>query len=115
MSRTIAIKDVINCRYAVSSADGDLVYEKITEALDNNQQVIVSFKDISLVVFAFLNTAIGKLYGQYREEEIDQRVMYTDINHLDHMTINAIADNAISYYRDPEKYRQQHQEAMDSI
>ena len=112
-NKKIVLRDITGCQYAVSSVDGDRVHQQIIEALEDNDKVIVSFERLDLVAFAFLNAAIGRLYGKYSEAELDRRLSYINTSDLDISCIDAVIVNSLRYYEDPERYRRMIEEAED--
>jgi len=68
----IDIKEVIQRPQATVRTDGVKVYQNIEKLLDNKEKVEVDFSNITMVVSSFLNAAIGKLYGKYNEQFINE-------------------------------------------
>lgn len=62
----------IDIKEVIQATDGVKVYEAIEKLLDNKEKVEVDFSKITMVVSSFLNAAIGKLYGKYDEQFINE-------------------------------------------
>ena len=67
---TIKIKDITNSHLAVSSIDGDKVFDIIDISFKADKKVELDFEGIELTITAFLNSSIGKLYSIYNVEKI---------------------------------------------
>ena len=51
----------------VASNDGQKVYDRIAAALKADQHVALSFHEVTTLTDAFLNAAVGQLYGTFSE------------------------------------------------
>lgn len=67
---TIKIKDITNSHLAVSSIDGEKVFNIIDLSFKANKIIELDFEGIELTITAFLNSSIGKLYSIYEVEKI---------------------------------------------
>ncbi|BCH59484.1 hypothetical protein RvVAR0630_21080 [Agrobacterium vitis] len=89
----------------VTSQDGQRVYEKIYEALKSGNRVKVSFFGVTRLTTAFLNAAVGQLYGEFSPEDI-RRLMLPPADaepwHLSRLKL--VNDRAKQYFSDRGKY-----------
>jgi hypothetical protein len=69
-SITINVLEVTGSPLCVASDDGQRVYDRIAGALEKERSVTVSFCNVSSLTAAFLNAAIGQLYGTVSEDQI---------------------------------------------
>ena len=74
-----------NC--CVAACDGQKVYNKITAALCENKKIELSFAEITELTPAFLNSAIGQLYGCFPAEQIENSLLFTDISEEDEIIL----------------------------
>lgn len=58
--------------------DGELIYAKITEAIEKDEKVEVSFEGIPSVPSAFINSALIRLLEKHTFENIRSRVKIID-------------------------------------
>ena len=106
----IDIKEVIQRPQATVRTDGVKVYEAIEKLLDNKEKVEVDFSKITMVVSSFLNAAIGKLYGKYDEQFINENVKMIGLCEDDMELLNDIViPNAKSFFEN-QKHISQEQE-----
>ncbi|MDD2248024.1 MAG: STAS-like domain-containing protein [Proteiniphilum sp.] len=75
----INVRTVINSPFCIDSADGQKIYELLHKALSEQKHVTLSFKGIILIITAFLNTAVGQLFKDFTEEQIDNYLSKTEL------------------------------------
>lgn len=88
----------------VSSTDGEKVYAKITEAIESDCSVLLSFRGVEDLTTVFLNAAIGQLYAKYTEEEVRARLSVTDATAQDLETLKHSIERAKEYFRDAGRF-----------
>lgn len=77
---TIYIKDIIEKKIFISTDDGKKVYKKIDNLLEENKQVEISFKGVSMLISHALNESIGKLYKKFDWEDLNSYLSYAEID-----------------------------------
>jgi STAS-like domain of unknown function (DUF4325) len=102
---TVRLLDIIGSPLAVSAEDGQLVHDKIAPLLHEGQCVVLSFDGVNTVISAFLNAAVGQLYGKFSEDKIRELLTVADISQEDIGLLKHVVENAKAYFRDPERYR----------
>ena len=75
----INIYNVINSPFCIEPEAGQKVYNLIVAALKEDKKVQLSFLNITMVITAFLNEAIGVLYKDFDATKID-RIEYINIS-----------------------------------
>jgi hypothetical protein len=82
----------------------DIFKTNIFPTLDNKEKVEVDFSNITMVVSSFLNAAIGKLYGKYSEQFINENVKIIGLCDDDMELLNDIViPNAKSFFENQSK------------
>ena len=94
----ISMFEVVGGPLCVASNDGQKVYDRIAAVLKTNRSVTLSFHKITMLTAAFLNTAIGQLYGTFSEEEIRSQLKVKDIESDDLALLKRVVDNAKLYF-----------------
>ena len=56
---------------AILDSDGDLIYNKIVSALSNNNDVELSFENVTTILSIFTTSAIGQLYKKFTSDNIN--------------------------------------------
>ncbi len=102
---TIRVLDVTGNNLAVSAEDGQAVHDKIAPVLREGRAVRLAFQGIDTVISAFLNAAIGQLYGEFPEEKIREQFSVVDMAQEDLVLLKRVVENAKAYFRDPQRYR----------
>ena len=114
MSENIKISmfEVVGSPFCVASDDGQKVHKHLDAALRANQEVVLSFHNVTALTTAFLTAAVGELYGTFGEEEIHSLLKVEDIEQDDLALLNSVINGAKLYFKDPKRYNQAFQEIM---
>ncbi len=100
----IKISDLIGSSLGISTEDGQMIFDKIQPLMKDDQQVVISFDQLEVVVALFLNVAIGQLYGTFSEEKIEKLVSFEDISVADQELLDVVKENAKQYFKSPKSY-----------
>ena len=103
---TISIFEVVGSPLCVASGDGQKVYERIAAALREDRNMVLSFHNVSTLTSAFLNAAIGQLYGEFSEEQIRALLKVQDMQSDDLALLKRVVETAKEYFKDPQKFDQ---------
>jgi len=99
----IMVYSIVGNSFCVASEDGEKVLDVIKKNIDENINVIISFKNVEMLTSAFLNTAIGRLYGVYADETLKSLLSVKDISIEDKMLLKRVIDTAKAFYKDKER------------
>jgi hypothetical protein len=69
-SITIPISAIVGSGFCVTTEDAHKVHDQIASEIASGNKVILSFSGITRMTTAFLNVAIGQLYGEFSEEKL---------------------------------------------
>ena len=83
--------------------DGNKIFDILKKALNDDKKIIISFKNINSITSAFLNSAIGKLYGEFEESRIKDSLEIEDILIEDKIILKRVISGAKLYFKDPER------------
>ncbi len=108
MEKNIAISifEVVGSPLCVASDDGQKVYDRLVSALNENLRVSLSFRNVTALTSAFLNTAIGQLYGELDENRIRELLKVEDIDPDDIELLKRVVVTAKQYFQDKPAFRQ---------
>ncbi len=114
MSENIRISmfEIVGSPFCVASDDGQKVYKHLDAALRANQDVVLSFHNVTALTTAFLTAAIGELYGTFSEEKIRSLLKVEDAAQNDLRLLKSAVNNAKLYFKDPERFNQAVREVM---
>lgn len=114
MSHVIRISpfEIVGSPLCVASDDGKKVFQRISTALEAGHTVTVSFQNVNSLTSAFLNAAIGQLYGSFSEKEIRARLKVQDMEPSDLALLKRVVETAKEYFKDPERFKKAEQAAL---
>lgn len=98
----INVRDVIDKNIAMSTEDGNKLFEVLYAALKEKEKVQLSFANIDILISHFLNESIGRLYEKFANWEIlDKAIEYADIDKDDlDLLIEKVIPTAKAHYKD---------------
>ena len=108
-----SIFGVVGSRLCVASGDGQKIYDRLEAAFKANQGIVLSFRNVTVLTSAFLNAAIGQLYGTFSEEQIRALLKVEDMEQDDLGLLKRVVDNAKLYFKNPEKFNQAVRETLE--
>ena len=109
----ISMFETVGSSLCVASSDGQKVYDRIADALKADRSVILSFRNVTTLTSAFLNAAIGQLYGTFCEEKIRSRLDVEDIDPDDRELLRRVVENAKLYFKDRQRFDQAFRETLE--
>lgn len=102
---TLSAFEIVGSPLAVASDDGQKVFERVSSAIKEGKSVSLSFRNIQSITSAFLNAAIGQLYGIVREDEIRSQLKVLDMQSDDLILLKRVVDTAKEYFKDPVRFK----------
>ena len=93
----IYVFGIIGKHHAISQSDGIRVFDSIAKAVRAGCGAAVLFKNITAMTPAFLNAAIGQMYGSFTDEQIAM-VTFPDISIDDAALLDRVVKNAKAYF-----------------
>src|SRR3989304_2008611 len=108
----LSIFEVVGSPLCVASDDGQRGHDRVAAALKEGSDVTVSFLNVSSLTSAFLNAAIGQLYGSFTENEIRSKLKVKDIEPDDLALLKRVVETAKQYFKDPKPFDKAVEEAI---
>ncbi|MEX4003601.1 STAS-like domain-containing protein [Paraburkholderia sp. EG285A] len=102
-AKVVSISEVVEGPLCISAEDGQRVHDVIAARLRAKEPVAVSFAGIETLISAFLNAAIGQLYGEFSEVTIRELLTVVDMNREDLALLKRVVDNAKMYFENRDK------------
>lgn len=114
MSNNLALSifEIVGSPLCVASGDGQKVHDRIAAALKEGLAVMLSFHNVTTLTSAFLNAAIGQLYGAFSEVHIRSSLKVQDMQPDDLALLKRVVDTAKQYFKDPQKFDQAIKESL---
>ncbi len=109
----LSIFSIVGDSFCVAAEDGEMVFKQIQRGIEEKKTLVISFQNIDMLTSAFLNTAIGKLYGEYDEKTVKQYLSVEDINDSDKLLLKRVIDTAKAYYKDPTQFEESIKKIME--
>ncbi len=101
---TVRIYDIIGSPLGVSAEDGQVVHEKIAPLLRDGRKVALSFEKMETIISAFLNAAVGQIYGELPAERIDELLSLKDMTSEDQKLLERVVANALLYFKNRKNF-----------
>jgi len=98
------VATIVGGGLCVSSEDGQKVHDKIIPLLREGRKVALSFEGVETVISAFLNAAVGQLYGEFPEDRIRELLTVRDISTDDIAIMKRVVENAKRYFANKQTY-----------
>lgn len=102
----LIVKDIIESHFAITSDDGNKVYESIFENLNKNNTVELDFEGITVMITAFLNAAIGKLYEHFSSETLNKHLKLKNVAPNDLTLFKMVIQRAKEYFTNQDVFEE---------
>jgi len=112
-SITLSVFEIVGSPLCVASDDGEKVYERIEKAIKQGLSVSLSFMNITSLTSAFLNAAIGQLYGVFSEDDIRAKLAVSDMEPDDLALLKRVVETAKVYFQDPPRFAEVKRNALE--
>jgi hypothetical protein len=98
----LSIASIAGGGICVAASDGNKVHDAIKAEIDRGSRVTISFSGVTRMTTAFLNAAIGQLYGEFTEERIRQHLAPPiDVENWHLHRLKLVVDRAKNFFKDP--------------
>ena len=101
---SIRVFEVLGSPFAITTEDGEKVYEKINSNLKKQAPIQLDFDQIELVVSTFLNASIGQLYGSYDSEFIKTHLSIVNMTPEDLVILEKVINRAKDFFSNKEGF-----------
>ncbi|HOE11772.1 MAG TPA: STAS-like domain-containing protein [bacterium] len=108
----LSLYEIVGEPLCVASDDGQKVYDRLEAVLKKGENVTLSFRNVTTLTSAFLNSAIGQLYGTFSEEQLRSLLEVQDIQQGDLVLLSRVVETAKQYFKDPNKFNRAVQETL---
>ncbi len=101
---TVPLHDFVGGPLCVTSTDGERLHDRIAPLLRSDTPVRLSFEKVEVVIAAFLNASVGRLYGEFPEDRIRALLSFAHLSPEDREMLDRVVENAKAYFSRPEDY-----------
>jgi hypothetical protein len=109
---TIRVFEIVGSSLCVASDDGQKVHDEISAVLKKKGKARLSFLNVKSLTSAFLNTAVGQLYGEFSEGQIKSNLSVAEMEQDDLYLLKRVVDTAKQYFKDPERTQKAREEVL---
>jgi hypothetical protein len=102
----VSIFEIVGSPICVASNDGQKIYDRLALAFKEGHRIILSFQNVTMLTSAFLNAAIGQLYGSFSEEQIRSLLEVQEMQSDDLALLKLVVETAKQYFKNPDKFNQ---------
>lgn len=112
--KNLIIKDIIETNLAVSTENGNKVFEIIDTYLQKKEKVQLDFAGITIIITAFLNAAIGSLYSkkEYTGEFLNEYLKLENVEADDIKLFRDVIQRAKEYFADKDSFEKNSNDAI---
>ena len=103
MTLEATVFEIVGNPLCFASDDGQKVHDRLAIALKEGRSVTLSFRNVTVVTAAFLNAAIGQLYGEFSADQIRTLLRVRDMQADDMMVLKRVVETARQYFSDMQK------------
>lgn len=100
----IRLTEIVGSDLCIASEDGQKVHDAIKKALQEEKKIRISFKNVDDLTSAFLNSAIGQLYGEFSEDDLKCNLAVSDASHEDLLLLKRVIQRAKEFFKDKERF-----------
>jgi hypothetical protein len=101
--KTINISEVVQSNFATSTEQGEKVFTILRDDLNRDVHVELDFSGTTYMITAFLNAAIGQLYGVFPIDYIKSHLSVKNASDSDLYEIKEVTTTAKEYFSKPAK------------
>lgn len=102
---TISVFEVVGSSLCVASRDGQKIHHAIAAAIKAGKPAELSFANIECLTAAFLNTAVGQLYGDFAKQKIRANLSVSAMAPEDLALLKRVVETAKQYFQDPSRVK----------
>lgn len=111
-SQKFIVADIIGIDTAVSTDDGEKVFQLIDPLLKSDTAVELDFNGISIMTTAFLNAAIGQLYNTYTSEQLNKNLALKNVSPENKRRLVQVIERAKVYFANKRGFEDSANEAI---
>lgn len=99
---SVPISAIVGGGICVSASDGHKVFEVIRNIIADGDRAVLSFSGITRLTTAFLNAAVGQLYGEFSEIHVRKHLAPVVDAEPWHLTrLKLVVDRAKVFFSSP--------------
>ena len=101
---TIKIAEKVENGLCIASEDGEVVNKEIRQALENGDNVKLSFIGVIDLTSAFLNAAVGQLYGQFKDTDLRAKMLPVETTRENLEILKRVVERAKDFFANTKRH-----------
>ncbi len=103
----LKLSGIVGSGLCVAASDGQRVFVEIESAIKSGRKVCLSFQGVEDLTSAFLNCAVGQLYGKFPEQEISEKLSIREdsASAEDLVLLHRVTERARDFFKNPKRHR----------
>lgn len=97
---SLSVLEIVGSPACAFPSDGQKIYDRLAVAIREDRKAVLSFRNVTTLTPAFLNAALGQLYGEFNESDLHAKLNLVDIEPTDLVLVKRITENAKQYFSD---------------
>ncbi|MEL4474165.1 STAS-like domain-containing protein [Shewanella algae] len=99
--KSILVKEIVGYN-AISMNSGNKLKELILESWNGNERIELNFIEVEVFASPFFNASIGVLLKDKKIEDLQGKLVFSNISEHGKKLLNLVISNAIKFYSDTE-------------
>ena len=109
----VTISSIVDSGICLASSDGQKVHSELHQIVSSGDRAELSFFGVSRMTTAFLNAAVGQLYGEFDENTLRRHLAPpVDFEDWHLKRLKLVVDRAKSYFVDRDRIEENYRENL---
>lgn len=110
----VSVSAIVGGGICVAASDGQKVHQALYDIIQKGNRAEISFFGVTRMTTAFLNAAVGQLYGEFDEKILRARLAPpVDFEDWHLRRLKLVVDRAKLYFSDQERIEEIFRDNMD--
>jgi len=100
----IKISDLINNTFAVTTEEGEILFNEILKNFEEGNKIILDFTMLEIIISTFFNASIGQLYSIYDGQFLKENLSIINLSNDDLNVLAKVIERAKQYFKDKQSF-----------
>lgn len=103
----LKLSGIVGSGLCIAASDGQKVFAEIEASIRSGRKVCLSFQGVEDLTSAFLNCAVGQLYGKFPEQQISEMltIRVESASDEDLILLNRVTERARDFFKHPQRHK----------
>jgi hypothetical protein len=99
MNQDVILKVKDSCgSHCVGIEEGEKVFDRIEEAFKSGRKICLNFEGVLTITSSFLNASVGRLLAYFKEEDVEENLIWSGLDRRDEELIRLVISNAKEHF-----------------